>query len=114
MAMIDTDGVLARWADWQAQAKQVPVAAIADGSGEPMMFVANEVLVDREDRDLVVELERMGARVLAPPPLQAAPRELAPRELTGDFPLPVRMQFDDPPPVDRPADVIDERSEEHT
>jgi hypothetical protein len=69
MAIVDEDGVLARWTDWQARTKEVPVAAIADGRGEPMMFVANEVLVDREDRDLVAELEGMGA----PHPTPATP-----------------------------------------
>ena len=33
MVVVDEDGVLARWADWQARSKQVPVGAIADDRG---------------------------------------------------------------------------------
>ena len=108
MVVVDEDGVLARWADWQARSKQVPVGAITDGRGEPMMFVANEVLVDGEDRDLVAELERMGATAVSPLPLQPTPRGMERRELTGDFPMPVRMQFSDPPRIERAADVLTE------
>ncbi|MBK7591998.1 MAG: hypothetical protein IPI27_12100 [Betaproteobacteria bacterium] len=57
-----------------------------------MMFVANEVLVDGEDHDLVAELERMGATAVPPLPLQRTPRSMERRELTGDFPMPVRME----------------------
>ena len=99
--VVDEDGVLARWADWQGLAKQVSVAAIASERETPMMFVSNEVLVDAEDRHLVNELVRMGASIVPQLPLQPPPHGMERRELTGEFPMPVRLQFAEPPRVER-------------
>lgn len=43
--VVDEDGVLARWADWQGQAKQISVAAIASEHETPMMFVPKHLMI---------------------------------------------------------------------
>ena len=111
--VVDEDGVLARWADWQGWAKGVSIAAIAAERETPMMFVSNEVLVDADDRDLVAELVSMGATVLPQQPLQPPPHGATPRELTGEFPMPVRLQFAEPPRVDRSVEYLTEIFNRH-
>lgn len=111
--VVDEDGVLARWADWQGRAKQVSVAAIASERETPMMFVSNEVLVDADDRDLVAELVRMGATIVPQLPLQPPPHGMERRELTGEFPMPVRLQFAEPPRVERATDTLTELYRRH-
>lgn len=106
--VVDEDGVLARWADWQGRAKQLSVAAIASNDETPMMFVSNEVLVDADDRDLVGDLVHRGATVVPNLPLQPAPHGIERRELTGEFPMPVRLQFAEPPRVERAAETLTE------
>jgi hypothetical protein len=46
---------------------------IASGDRSPLMFVANEVLIDPSDRGLADRLIRMGAMALPPRPLQREP-----------------------------------------
>ena len=104
--MFDDDGPIARWADWQAHGKGVPIAAIAADGQTPMMFIANEVLVDPEERDLIARLVDNGATVVESLPLQRPPDDVQLRELTGEFPMPVRMQFDQPPEVEEPQRVL--------
>lgn len=111
--VVDENGVLARWADWQGRAKQVSVAAIASERETPMMFVSNEVLVDAEDRDLPAELVRMGATIVPKLPLQPPPHGMERRELTGVFPMPVRLRFAEPPRVDRATDTLTELYRRH-
>lgn len=106
--IVDEDGVLARWADWQGRAKQVSVAAIAGERETPMMFVSNEVLVDAEESELAAELVRMGATIVPQLPLRPPPHGLERRELTGEFPMPVRLHFAQPPRVERATDTLTE------
>jgi hypothetical protein len=69
-----------------------------------MLFVADEVLVGREERELVAELKRLGARVVRPEPIGEPPPEIRDRlgrpERTGPFPMPVRLRFPEPPAID--------------
>jgi hypothetical protein len=113
--VVDEDGQLARWADWQAHAKGMPLVAIAAEGDPPMMFVANEVLVDAEARDVLSQLADDGGTIVEDPPLQRAPDEIHQRELTGEFPMPVLVRFDEPPQMDAPERVLSslfEHSEE--
>ena len=64
-----------------------------------MVFVADEVLVDRQDRRLIDEIARLGAEVMPERPLLPPPPGMRPRELSGDFPTPVRLRFSRPPRV---------------
>ena len=73
--VVDEDGQLARWADGNPR-KGLPVAAIAADGESPMMFVANEVLVDADARDLWSNSTNDGGRVVESPPLQRAPDEI--------------------------------------
>ena len=111
--VVDEDSVLARWADWQGRAKQVPVAAIAGEDEAPMMFVSNEVLVGADDRDLAAELVHMGAAVVPQLPLRPPPHGMERHELTGEFPMPVRLQFAEPPRVERASDTLTELYRRH-
>ncbi len=106
--VVDEDGVLARWADWQAQGKRLPVAAIGGEGETPMMFVANEILVDAEDRETADDLVNMGARIAPTAPLLPAPEEMEPREPGEVFPMPIRLQFDRPPEIDGAAETLTE------
>ncbi len=98
--VIDEEGPIARWVDWQAHGKGVPLAAIQADAQTPMMFVANEVLVDPDERDLIARLVESGATVVESRPLQRPPDDVQVRELTGEFPMPVRMQLEEPPQVE--------------
>lgn len=111
--IVDEDGVLARWADWQARAKQVSVAAIANEHETPMMFVSNEVLVDAEEQDLVAELVGMGAAIVPQLPLQPPPYGIERHELTGEFPMPVLLKFAEPPRVERATDMLTDLYRRH-
>jgi len=111
--LVDEGGVLARWADWQERGKQVPVAAMAAGRETPIMFVANEVLVDADDQALVADLTRAGAVVVPQPPLRSAPDEFEPRELTGEFPMPVRLRFAEPPRIENAAAALSAAVQRH-
>ena len=108
--VVDEGGVLARWADWQGHAKHVSVAAIAGEDETPMMFVSNEVLVGDEDLDLVAELVDLGATVVPQLPLLPRPHGMEPRQLTGEFPMPVRLRFAEPPRIERATDTLTELS----
>jgi subtilisin family serine protease len=97
---IDDGGVLARWADWRARGIGTPVSAIGREDSPSMAFVADEILVDRHDRRLIDEIARLGAEVVPERPLLPPPPGLRPRELSGDFPTPIRMRFSSRPRVE--------------
>lgn len=111
--IVDEGGVLARWADWQGKGKQAPVAAISGEGETPMMFVENEVLVGSEERDLADELVNMGATMVPQMPLQPPPHGLEGRQLNGEFPMPFRLQFAEPPRVERPLDRLTDLYRRH-
>ena len=106
--VVDEEGVLARWADWQAHAKGLPVAAMAAEGERPEMFVANELLVDANDPDLARSLVEMGATIIEYPPMMEPPEAFEPREVTGPAPIPFRLRFDSPPEIDGAADTLTE------
>ena len=75
---VDDESVLARWVDWQARGRSAPLAAFGTEGRHAQLFVADEVLVDDEDADLVDELvRRYRARVVPPAPVPEPPRGLA-------------------------------------
>ncbi len=100
---LDDTGYWARWATWQARAKQRHVTAIADGStATPAMFVSNEVLVGREDQDAIGRLVAAGGKVVPARDMAEPPPEIVARDDVADFPLPVMVRFDEPPTIDEP------------
>jgi hypothetical protein len=111
--VVDDTGVLARWADWHARARKLPVAAIGRASNPLTMFAANEVLVHHGDQPLVQELVRMGAVVVPDRPLLPTPDAVRPRQLTGEFPLPMKLRFPEPPRVDRAEETLTELMRRH-
>lgn len=100
---LDETSYWARWADWQARAKQRSVTAIDDGSAAtPAMFVSNEVIVGHRDSEAIDRLVREGGVVQPVPALAAPPEELDMRREVEGFPLPVTIRFENPPDVEAP------------
>ncbi len=105
------ESYLARWADWQARGRGRPLAAIGAEGARPTLFVADEVLVDGRDRNLVEELiGRHGAVLLPASPPPPAPAGLARRGGVdvAAMPLPVRLRFPEAPRVERAAERLEE------
>ena len=113
---VNEDSFLARWTAWHSQGRARPLAAIGAQGQRPTLFIADEVLVDASDRDLVEQLVREhGATVLLSRPLPHRPSELAGSErasrqgeIAAAMPLPVRLRFTDAPRVDKAAARLEE------
>lgn len=86
---------LARWAEWQSRQRTREMGAITEGNAAPMLFVAGEVLVGRDDRDLIEECLAKGGELIPPEPLIEAPPDVRrSRDLNpADFPMPARLRF---------------------
>jgi hypothetical protein len=91
---VDPHSVLARIADWHARGRQRPVGAVAAPGRRPTLFVANEVLIDARDRDLVERLTREhGAEAIRPRPLPPSPIDRV-RDVSIDaMPVAARVRF---------------------
>jgi hypothetical protein len=103
---VDGEGRLAQWAELRGREVQSPVAVIMSERGEPVPFVANELMVEPSERELIDELVRLGATVVEPAPLLPAPPEVRRRGRSIDvpFPAPVLLRLDRP----LPSEVRDE------
>ena len=77
----DNGGVIARWAEWQGRSKRCRVEAIGRANAKPTMFVADELLADPNDREMLEELRRLGAEVIPDAPLIRPPDGIQLREL---------------------------------
>src|SRR5262245_15760428 len=102
---IDENGMLSHWVDWLGRAAGCPLAALATGGREPLVFIDNEVLVGASERNLITELESWGASVVPSLPLQPPPAEiLRSRRINGArLPVPVRLRFSQAPQVAEPS-----------
>jgi hypothetical protein len=93
---VDEESVLARFADWRSRLVRRPLAAFGPQTREASVFVANEVLVDGGDGELVAEVvERYGGAVLDEPPLPP-PAAVLERDMDLDLdalPRVVRLRF---------------------
>ena len=106
---VDEASLLARWADRQALGRRRPLAAIGAAGRRPTLFVADEVLVDADDPDLVEDLvRRHGGAVLPPLPVPPPPpgMDRAAGVSPAVIPLPVRVRFADAPRVEGAADRL--------
>jgi hypothetical protein len=94
---LDTDDTsyLARWAAWQSGLRERNLAALSTGDGVPMLFAADEMLVDAGERALLDRLMAEGARVLPeapiPPPPEEVRRTRRPNPATAPRTLRVRL-----------------------
>ena len=113
---VDDESVLARWVDWQARGRSAPLAAMGAEGQHARLFVANEVLVDDEDADLVQELVRRYRATIVPPArVPPPPRGLGLRRSSraDEMPLPVRLRFSTPPRVSRATTQLEELVARH-
>ena len=63
------------------------------------MFVADELLADPNDREMLEELRRLGAEVIPDAPLIRPPDGIQLRELRGVFPTRTRLRFPQAPRI---------------
>lgn len=105
------DDRLARWTEWQGRLRTRDLGAIVVSDERPMLLVAGEVLVGRNDRELIEEcLSRGGELVPATTLLPAPPELLRTRRVeSAIFPMPVRIRFPEPLRDERPEAVLTER-----
>lgn len=93
---VDTESVLARYAEWYSRTKGRPVGAFGPEATNAMLFVEDEVLVDANDDALIRELmSRYGAETIKEAPIPAPPygfHKETRREFI-DMPEPVRLRF---------------------
>jgi hypothetical protein len=109
---VDEDSVLARYADFESRSRSRLVGAIGTNRREPMLFVADEVLVDGDDKMLVEQLTRdYQAEIVPELPIPPAPEQLLQhRRHTVDvqrMPRTVRLRFAAPPVLDHPERVLE-------
>lgn len=95
---------VARWTRGRSHGGIRPIEAV-EAKGRPQaVFVADQLLVDESDRDLVAHLvERYGAEVVSRKPLPPAPEGLTSRSgaVVDDMPLPVLLRLSNPPAVSK-------------
>jgi len=106
---VDEGSVLARFAEWHSRLKGRPVAAVGPESREALLFVADEVIIDGRDAQLAEELRsRYGAEAVPEAPLPSPPAAFhRERRFDADaMPMPMRMRFAKPPPIDGAIDVL--------
>ena len=80
-SVLSTSVPVAEWARWRSRDLANSIAALREGSAVPAGFVANHVLVDGSDKDLVHLLIREhGAEIIPTRPLPPRPDGLGPRK----------------------------------
>src|SRR5688572_18178329 len=107
---VDEGSALARYAEWHGRAKGRAIAAIGTGRRDATLFVADEVLVNGDDRALVEELvRRYSAEVIPDPPIPPMPIGLRRDRRTpiDGMPRTMRLRFGAPPRVEDAARVIE-------
>ncbi|MFC0624597.1 S8 family peptidase [Kribbella deserti] len=104
---IDEGGLLAHYAEWRSRTAGRSVAAIGPADLSATAYVADEVIVDEDDRDLIEELTgRYGAEVIDDRALPEPPEGLRVREDVREAPIAVRLRFRDVPSVDGQDDLL--------
>ena len=107
---VAAESEVARWVRARSRGRASSIEAV-EAEGRPRaLFVADEVLVDAADGDLVAELiERHGAEQVARQPLPPPPEGMGPNpgvDVEG-MPVPVLLRIKDPPPATmRAADLL--------
>jgi Subtilase family len=109
---VDEDSVLARYADSESRSRSRLLGAIGTNRREPMLFIADEVLVDGDDKMLVEQLTRdYQAEVVPELPIPPAPEQLLQHRRhtvdVGAMPGTVRLRFAAPPALDHPERVLE-------
>ncbi|MBA3780984.1 MAG: S8/S53 family peptidase [Nocardioides sp.] len=107
--LVDEDGLLARYAQWRSRTTGRQIAALGPADLSATSYVADEVIVDGDDRDLVEELVgRYGAEVVADRELPDPPEQLhvEQRGVADEAPQVVRLRFSAPPRVDGRDDLL--------
>src|SRR4051812_1318763 len=113
MVRILENSVLARFAEWQEQAKGRPIAAMGAKRETAAFFITNEVIVDEKDRESIERIVgEFGAEEIPSAPIPEQPRQLYGRRRrevdTDAAPRAVRLRFASPPRIDNPERVLDE------
>lgn len=97
---VDEGGLLARYAQWRSRTSGRPVASLGWANLTAATFIANEVLVDGDDRALVEELVAgFGGEVVDDRELPEPPDELQVHREVADAggPVVARLRFREPP-----------------
>ena len=107
---VDDSGLLAQWAEWRGRGVDRSVAALADDTGIPVPFIANEVMVDPSDHELIGDLTRLGGVLIEPNPLLPPPIEILRGNGVNDanFPITARVRFERPLPSDVRGEFLSE------
>lgn len=97
----DTEG--ARWVHARSRSSGRPIEAVEVDGHPAAVFVADQLLVDGSDRDLLARLERHGAQLIARPPVPAPPEGLGPDKGVNveAMPLPVLVRLSRAPVLSR-------------
>lgn len=107
--LIDEGGLLARYAQWRSRTTGREIAALGPEDATAISYVADEVIVDGADRDLVQELVgRHGAEVVLDRDLPDPPEQLRVkhRDVADQAPEVVRLRFSRPPRVEGHDDLL--------
>jgi hypothetical protein len=97
-----TESEVAGWVRWCAGSRSTPLAALDVGGLPHTSFIADELLVDSTERNLVKQLvDRHGAEIVPEPAMPDPPEGLGPQDgVDADaMPLPVRLRLSNPPPA---------------
>lgn len=95
---VEPRSLVGQQAEWFSRRVQAPVAIIAVPGRSVLRFTENQVLVSRDDRELIDELVgRYRAQLIEPRPIPESPREFRQRELHGKAPEIVQLRFASPP-----------------
>jgi hypothetical protein len=106
---VDTESPSAEWVQWASRGRGRSVAALDVGGRMRALFVPNEILVHRDERNLAHRLvAEFGAEIVPPRPLPPPPPGLEPRRDVDPMriPVPTRLRFRVPPPVPDGAATI--------
>ncbi len=105
---VDEGGVLGHYADWRSRTAGRSVAALGPTDLSATVYVADEVIVDEEDRELIEELVgRYGGEVVNDRELPEPPEGIQVREEGLRGPVAVRLKFRDVPRVDGQDELLE-------
>ena len=103
---VASESEVARWTRGRSRHRTRPMEAVEVDGRPQTFFVADQLLVDGRDRDLVDYLvERYGAEVSPRKPLPPAPKGLGPKSgvVVEDMPLPVLLRVNNAPAASKRA-----------
>lgn len=103
---MESESEVARWTRGRSRGRTRPIEAVEVDGRPQSVFVADHLLVDGKDSELVYDLvERYGAEVIPHKPLPPAPEGMGPRSgvVVEGMPLPVLLRVSNAPPVSKRA-----------